>query len=137
MIYALDTNIISYILNGNTTLDKKLADVISSGAEIIIPLMVYYEARRGLLANNSIKKLRIFEKLCSRLNINSLTKADMNTAADIYAQRKRTGKMIDDGDLIIAAQCVTNNYTLITNNEKHFKDIDGLNIENWRVLWGE
>ena len=131
MIYALDTNIISYIINGNAALDKKLVSAINSGGKIIIPLMVYYEARRGLLANNAVNKLRVFDKLCTQLDINGLTKADMNTAADIYAKRKRAGKMIDDGDLLIAAQCVTGNYTLITNNEKHFKDIDGLNIENW------
>ncbi|MCL2057077.1 MAG: PIN domain-containing protein [Oscillospiraceae bacterium] len=131
MIYALDTNILSYILNGNSALDKKLGSVISLGVKVVIPLVAYYETRRGLLVNNAVNKLCIFDKLCARLNINSLTKADMNTAADIYSKRKRTGTMIDDGDLLIAAQCVTNNYTLITNNEKHFKDIDGLRVENW------
>ena len=131
MNYALDTNIISYILNGNTALDKNINAVVSSGNKVIMPLMVYYEARRGLLANNAVNKLRVFDKLCARLSIKFLTQTDMNKAADIYAKRKRTGAMIDDGDLLIAAQCVTNNYTLITNNEKHFKDIDGLKIDNW------
>ena len=131
MIYALDTNIISYILNGNTALDEKLAGAMHSGVKIIIPLMVYYEARRGLMANNAVNKLRSFDKLCARLDITGLTKADMNTAADIYATRKRTGTVIDDGDLLIAAQCVTHHYTLVTNNVKHFQKIDGLRVENW------
>lgn len=131
MIYALDTNIISYILNGNVSLDEKLNAVIKSKIEIVIPLMVYYEAQRGLLANNATNKLEIFNKLCSRLVINNLTVSDMNTAAKIYAERKSTGTMIDDGDLLIAAQCLTNGYTLITNNIKHFEKIEGLTIENW------
>jgi len=131
MIYALDTNIISYILNGNTELEGKLDIVTKSGSRVIIPLMVYYEARRGLLASNATKKLQSFDKLCSRLGVNGLNTSDMDTAADIYAKRKRTGTMIDDGDLLIAAQCVTNGYTLITNNVKHFKDIDGLQLVNW------
>ena len=131
MIYALDTNIISYILNGNNALNNKINAVTKSGSSVVMPLMVYYEARRGLSANNAVNKLRIFDKLCSRLKINNLTVADMNKAAEIYAKRKNTGTMIDDGDLLIAAQCITNNYTLITNNIKHFKDIDGLSVENW------
>ena len=131
MTYALDTNIISYILNGNTALNDKINDVTRSDSKVVIPLMVYYEARRGLSANNATSKLRTFDKLCSKLKINNLTVSDMNIAADIYVKHKRTGTLIDDGDLLIAAQCVNNNYTLITNNVKHFKNIDGLNIENW------
>lgn len=131
MTYALDTNIISYILNGDIALNNKINSVTKSGSKVVIPLMVYYEARRGLLANNAINKLRIFDKLCSGLKINNLTVTDMNTASEIYTKRKSTGTMIDDGDLLIAAQCVTNNYTLITNNVKHFNSVDNLNIENW------
>ena len=103
MIYALDTNIISYILNGNAALNNKLYGVIMSGAKVVIPLMVYYEARRGLLANNAVNKLSIFDKLCSKLCVNDLTVSDMNTTADIYVKRKRAG-MIDDADLLIAGQ---------------------------------
>ena len=135
MIYALDTNIISYILNGNTVLNDKLNAVIKSGSKVVLPLMVYYEVRRGLLANNAANKLHLFSNLCARLKINNLTISDMNKAADIYAKRKLAGTMIDDSDLLIAAQCVINNYTLITNNEKHFKGIDGLNTENWIATW--
>jgi len=131
MIYALDTNIISYILNGNIILGEKLNAVIKTGNKIIIPLMVYYEARRGLLANNAVRKLQSFDKLCGKLKINSLTEADMNTAADIYVKRKHAGMPIDDADLLIAAQCVTNSYTLITNNVKHFENIDDLEYINW------
>jgi len=131
MIYALDTNIISYILNGNISLDAKLNTATKSGHKVIIPLMVYYEARRGLIANKATNKLSAFDKLYARLNVNSLTVSDMNTAAGIYAECKIKGTPIDDADLLIAAQCITNGYTLITNNVKHFKDISGLGIENW------
>ena len=109
----------------------KINAVTKSGSKVVIPLMVYYEAQRGLLANNATNKLHIFNRLCLKLKINNLTVTDMNKAAEIYAKRKSKGAMIDDGDLLIAAQCVTNNYTLITNNIKHFKNIDGLSIENW------
>jgi len=131
MIYALDTNIISYILNGNVRLSEKLNSVVRAGNIVVIPLMVYYEARRGLLNNNAVNKMRLFNKLCARLDVKNLTNSDMNIAADIYNERKKTGRMIDDGDILIAAQCITNKYTLVTNNVKHFEDIENLTYENW------
>lgn len=131
MTYALDTNIISYILNGDTALSAKI-NYIAQRNEIIIPLIVYYEARRGLLANNAVSKLKSFNKLCVSLNIQNLTVADVDTAAGLYAERKRTGTTIEDADLLIAAQCVTNGYTLVTNNTKHFSGINGLLYETWK-----
>ena len=131
MIYALDTNIVSYILKGNTALNEQLNSVTKSGNKVVIPLMVYYEARRGLLNNNAMNKMRIFEKLCAKLKVNNLTTSDMDIAAAIYDKHKRSGTMIDDADILIAAQCINNNYTLITNNVKHFDNIDDLIFENW------
>ncbi|MDR1704742.1 MAG: PIN domain-containing protein [Clostridiales bacterium] len=130
MIYALDTNIISYILNGNGALDYKLNEIVPIN-EVIIPLFVYYEVRRGLIAKQAERKLRAFERLCLQLDIVNLTVHDMNTASKIYAERKAAGTVIDDGDLLIAAQCVTNGYVLVTNNIKHFRDINNFRYENW------
>jgi len=131
MIYALDTNIISFIIKGNEAVRERYFDVVSKGVHCVIPLMVYYEVKRGLKANNSGNRLRSFEGICSALGITNLTSADMDVAADIYAERKALGRLIDDGDLLIAAQCINNGYTLVTNNTKHFRDITGLEIIDW------
>jgi len=42
----------------------------------------------------------------------------------------RKSKKIKTPDAIIAATALAHNYTLITNNEKDFKNIDGLRIIN-------
>ena len=55
----------------------------------------------------------------------------MDVAANIYAERKAVGRLVDDGDLLIAAQCINNGYILVTNNAKHFHDIFGLEIIDW------
>ena len=36
-----------------------------------------------------------------------------------------------DMDLIIGCTALTHNYTLVTNNTKHFIKIPGIKIENW------
>ena len=93
--------------------------------------MAYYEVRRGLLASDATTKMKSFEELCAVLGISELTIPDMKTASAIYAKLKRQGNLIDDSDILIAAQCVENGYTLVTNNERHFERVDGLHFVNW------
>ena len=131
MIYALDTNIISFIIKGSEIVRERYFEAVSKGIHCVIPLMVYYEVKRGLKANNAENRLRSFEGICTVLGIANLTIVDMDIASDIYAQRKALGRPIDDGDLLIAAQCINNSYVLVTNNTKHFQDIKGLDIIDW------
>jgi predicted nucleic acid-binding protein len=46
----------------------------------------------------------------------------------IRAKLKRKGQIIDDLDILIAATCLANNLVLITENQKHFKRIEELEI---------
>jgi predicted nucleic acid-binding protein len=131
MMYALDTNIISYILRGDKNIKQRWRQEELAGKRSMIPLVAYYEVRRGLLANGATIKMRLFEELCEVFGVYDLTKADMNTAASIYADRKCRGMMMADSDLLIAAQCVNQGYTLVTHNTQHFEDIEGLQIVDW------
>ena len=131
MIYALDSNIISHIIKKNEAVRARYFDAASNGDRSVIPLMVYYEVKRGLKANDAHNRMKSFEDICYILGIIDLTSADIDVASDIYAERKPQGKPIDDADLLIAAQCLTRGYVLVTANTKHFKDIDRLQIVDW------
>jgi predicted nucleic acid-binding protein len=52
-------------------------------------------------------------------------------AATVYAALRRSGRTVEDADILISAFCIVNGYTLVTNNTKHFADIDGLQLANW------
>ena len=56
-------------------------------------------------------------------------------AGEIYgrlrAELERDGKIIGGNDLWIAAHALAENLTLVTNNEREFKRITGLKVENW------
>ena len=54
-----------------------------------------------------------------------------NKAVEIYIALKQKGKLIKEADILIAAYCLVNGYTLITRNIKDFNRIDGLNFVNW------
>jgi len=134
MIYALDSNIISYLLKDDDHVYTRYYDALLHGNKCIIPLIVYYEVLRGLKANDSRRKMYSFERLCFELGIDALTQDDINIAADIYTVRKRSGAPMEDADLLISAQCVSRGYTLVTNNTKHFYDIKGLLLEDWTSI---
>jgi predicted nucleic acid-binding protein len=55
----------------------------------------------------------------------------MDIASMIFVKLQRRGIVIDDADILIAAWCIQNDYILVTNNLKHFENIENLKIENW------
>lgn len=57
MNYLLDSNIVSYILKKNATVDKKLRAVNIQGGMVFISCITYYEIKRGLLSINAVKQL--------------------------------------------------------------------------------
>ena len=134
MIYALDTNIISYMLDDNEKIKNQVNQIVANGHTFIVPPVVDYEIRRGLLSKNYLKKLRKFDQLQKFISVGAFDLEIWRKSAEIYALLSRQGKPIGktfDGDVFVAAYCVINGYTLITNNKKHFERVNGLNFEIW------
>ena len=129
--FALDTNIVSYVLQGRDDASSRLEAETKRGNQVVIPPIVYYEIRRGLLASGATRKARLFDELLSDIKVDNIDTATLDIAASEYARLKKTGQPISDADLLIGAYCVEKGYILVTNNEKHFSLISGLTIVNW------
>lgn len=129
--YALDSNIVSYLLKGNERILVRVEDEISAGNEISIPPIAYYEVRRGLLAVNATAKMKLFMDFCAENMVGHIEREVLDKAADIYVAFRKTGRGADDAEILIAAFCVAYGYTLVTHNTKHFEEIEGLQIEDW------
>jgi tRNA(fMet)-specific endonuclease VapC len=56
--------------------------------------------------------------------------ADM-TYGLLRARLEQAGRPIGANDLLIAAQAVTLGYTVVTDNEREFVQIEDLPLENW------
>ena len=50
---------------------------------------------------------------------------------DVRSTLERKGNIIGSNDLLIAAHALSLDCILVSNNEKEFKRVDGLRIENW------
>jgi len=44
---------------------------------------------------------------------------------------RKSGKPIDDFDLLIGATAIANDLILVTNNIKHFENLKKIKLENW------
>ena len=128
--YLLDTNIISYYLKGFDSLKEKLSENVDL---LAISIISYYEIVSGLQSINANKRIAEFEKFCELIDIINLDKASISASYKIYADLKKTGRLIDDIDILIAGIALSNNLVMVTDNTEHFKRIGGLKVENWRA----
>jgi tRNA(fMet)-specific endonuclease VapC len=130
MTYVLDTNTISYFIQGNRRIYERLREA-TGRHEIVIPPVAYYEIKRGFLYKPVAGKEKEFERLCRLYPIGETGLDVWERAAHIYADIRRSGRTVEDADILIAAFCIVNDCTLVTNNTKHFEGIDGLRLEDW------
>jgi len=133
MTYAMDTNIISYLLKKNVHIQKYMTESMNNGFEFVMLPIVYYEILRWLIEKESPLVQIEFNLMCEEMPLITVTKSVWDKAAELYVFSRTIGKTINsDADLLIASICLVNDITLITNNTRHFKHIDGLKLISWR-----
>lgn len=128
----IDTDIISYYLKGDPVVIKNIEDYLDHYDLLEISIITYYEITSGLLAKKAFKQLNVFEEFIAENSITPLTQTSAKISAELYSSLRQSGSIIDDIDLLIAGIAIENDYTLVTNNQKHFQRISGLSLENWK-----
>lgn len=129
--YLLDTNICIYFLKGQFDLHKKIEAV---GIEnCFISEITIAELKYGVEnSSQAVKNREILDKFQNKFTI-----LPIFTALDVYAKEKarlkKTGKMLDDFDLLIGATAISNNLILATRNFSDFDRLDGIKIDDWTL----
>jgi tRNA(fMet)-specific endonuclease VapC len=130
MSYLIDTDILIYSLKGHEIVQKRFIE--NEKIPKSISVMTYGELLFGAKkSTNSEKNLAVVYRIKELFPIIDVDKAVMETFSDLKVKMQKTGTVIDDLDLLIAATALTMNFILVTNNEKHFRKIAGLRLENW------
>ena len=129
--YVLDTNIVTAHLKKHPVVMQRIRDAEATGLPVRLNAVSYYETRRGLLFVDARAQLRAFEQLWQALGIVMIDLAVLDKAAELYADLRRAGQLIEDADLLIAAIALVHELTLVTNNTAHFSRIAGLQVEDW------
>ena len=131
-MFLLDTDTIIFNLKGNEAVRKNLQHHIDAPLKIsVITLMeLYYGAYKSEKLSSNLAKVRTIE---STFEIIPSGKESAENFGMLKASLEKSGTRLDDFDLTIASCALAHNLTLVTNNIKHFRRIEGLKITNWSV----
>ena len=129
MSFLIDTNICIYFLKGMFDLVEKFDEIGIDNlyiSEITVAELKFGAAK----SDHPIKNKIVIEELISKFNQIPIYKS-LDIFAEEKARLQKKGNIVDDFDLLIGATAVANNMILVTNNEKHFKRLKGIQLENW------
>jgi tRNA(fMet)-specific endonuclease VapC len=127
----LDTDIISYYFNANVKIKEKLLAIIDNDENISTTVINVYEILKGFRWRNNKRKENQFKEFLEDVIVFSIDDDVINIASDLYSNLRKNGKTIGDADILIAAIVIKNKGTLVSNNKKHFEDIQQLKLINW------
>jgi predicted nucleic acid-binding protein len=120
-----------HLMRGTPSVRENREKAQKSGARFIIPPFVHYEILRGLIIKPIPKHEQAYGIICDNCTIEDMPIDVWEQAAKIYADLYTKRFTVGDADIVIAAFCMINDYTLVTDNEKDFANIDGLKSVNW------
>jgi len=131
MNYLLDTNICTYIINKKPSVVLKRVQSKQPG-QIAISTITLAELEYGVARSRYPDRNRIalLEFLFPFMILDFDPEASVEYG-QIRALLDAKGRPVGPMDLLLVAQAKSHNLILVTNNEKEFKRIDGLRIENW------
>lgn len=127
----VDTDILSLFFRNNHNVVSHLKKYLAQHKKINMSIITYYEILSGLKHRDALKQLNAFLEFANHNSILPLTEGSVIISSDLYAKSRKTGNPIDDIDILIAGVALSNNLVLVTNNEDHFRNIEGLEILNW------
>jgi tRNA(fMet)-specific endonuclease VapC len=130
--YLVDTDWVIHYLREESSIVQTLKSIMAKGECLSISLITYGELWEGIQYSRNPerheKELRDF--LNSGVSIVGLNLEILKIFGEERGRLRKNGTMIGDLDLLIASTCKANNAILLTNNEKHYKLIDGLKFRS-------
>lgn len=131
-MYLLDTDTIIYSLKGDDAVRKNLQQHLEAPIKIcVITLMeLYFGAYRSAKVSANLARVRTIE---NSFEIITIGKGLAEIFGMLKSGLRKSGTPLDDFDLIIASSALAHNLILVTNNERHFRRIEGLKLTNWTV----
>ena len=130
MKYLLDTDTCIYALKHDSRVLHRMLS--QSRADIAVSVITEAELRTGAAKSSSTAKtMKLVESFLRPLAIVEFTSADAVAYAHVRAKLERSGTPIGPLDTLIAAHAVARKLTLVSNNEREFRRVQDLTVENW------
>lgn len=130
MKFLLDTDTCIYALKQHEKVIQRLLSMARE--DVAVSVITEAELRTGAAKSSSpVKTLRLIENFLRPLTLIDFTSDDAIAYASVRAKLERAGTPIGPLDTLIASQAVARKLTLVSNNEREFRRVMGLPVENW------
>jgi len=131
MVYLLDTDTCIFCMRHRPPEVKTRLEEVGMDA-VCVSVITSYELRYGAEKHpHPIKARENLRAFLAPFRIIQLTDAVAEQAAKIRANLEKRGEMIGPYDILIAAHAKALGLTAVTNNEREFRRVEGLKVENW------
>jgi tRNA(fMet)-specific endonuclease VapC len=128
--FLLDTNILSDLVRKpHGEVAKAIARV--GEQNVCTSVVVTAELRFGAAKSGSKRLVRQVDRILSALEILPLEPPADRQYASVRKPLEQRGHPIGPNDLLIDAQSLSENCTLVTANEREFSRVPSLKTENW------
>lgn len=129
--YLLDTKILSDLVHYPQGSIGERITVIGED-RVCTSLIVAAELRYGAAKRGSNRLTTQLNAVLDALDVLPLEPPVDTIYGDLRAKLERAGTLIGPNDLLIAAQALSLDCILVSDNEREFARVEGLSLENWR-----
>lgn len=130
LVYMLDTNITSAAIRGDPAIGAKL-DALPQEVWCISAVTMS-EHVYGLAKRPEARRLaRLVYEFLQVAEVLPWDRLAADAHGQVRAELERSGTPIDHYDAMIAAHARAHGLIVVTDNERHFRRVPGLTVENW------
>jgi tRNA(fMet)-specific endonuclease VapC len=131
VIYLLDTDILSYIARGeHDALAQKVRSIApeAMGMSVITRGEIEFGLVNRPVRQSTAKRMRSLFETIKTLELPARAASHY---CDVRFLLQRAGTPIGNNDLWIGCHALAGGLTVVTNNEREFRRVPGLSVENW------
>jgi tRNA(fMet)-specific endonuclease VapC len=128
--YLLDANAVIALLRGHEQVRRRIVDHRPEdfGLPSVVVHELYFGAFRSVRTEHHLSLLDAL-----RFEVVAFDRDDARAAARVRADLATAGTPIGPYDVLIAAQAMARDLTLITHNSGEFRRVAGLLLEDWEA----
>lgn len=132
-MFLLDTNTCIVAMNDIVgPVRARVREEQRVGRELLVSALsvfdLSYGAHKSARVEVNVQKVHTFLALLSQVPFD---RADAEAAGSLRAELEKVGRPIGSYDYLIAGQALRRDLVLVTDNEKEFRRVGGLKVQNW------
>ncbi|HQW63575.1 MAG TPA: type II toxin-antitoxin system VapC family toxin [Pseudomonadota bacterium] len=129
--FLLDTNICIYIAKANPPAVLARFRKARAGS-IAISAVTYGELLYGAAKSRDAGEVRrVLERFTEQVPVLPIDESAASQYGALRAVLEQRGEVIGNNDLWIAAHALARKLVLVTNNEREFRRVPALKLQNW------